>query len=91
MFLFEAFLEIEEIKCFDINNDVCAPLVKEMVPYFEMVQEARRPLLGLGSFKPDEMRLLLDSLEPRGLFPIIMVNTSQAMPAGARRSRSYPP
>jgi len=81
MFLLEAFLEIEEIRCFEINNDVCGPPVKEMVPYFQMVQKAKRPLLIRGSFKPDEMRLLLDSLEPRGLFLNIMVNSMEEVEA----------
>ena len=77
MFLLEAFLEIKEIKCFEINNDACGPPVKEMVPYFQMVQKAKRPLLIRGSFKLDDMRLLLDSLEPRGLFLSIMVQTME--------------
>jgi hypothetical protein len=77
MFLLEAFLEIEEIRCFEINNDVCGPPVKEMVPYFQMVQKAKRPLLIRGSFNPEEMQLLMDSLELRGLFLNIMVNTMQ--------------
>jgi len=77
MFLLEAFLEIEEIRCLQINNDVGGPPVKEMVPYFQMVQKARRPLLIRGSFNPEEMQLLMDSLEPRGLFLNIMVNTMQ--------------
>jgi hypothetical protein len=81
MFLLEAFLEIEEIKCFEINNDVCGPPVKEMVPYFQMVQKAKRPLLIRGSFKRDEMRFLLDSLEPRGLFLNIMVNSMEEVEA----------
>jgi hypothetical protein len=77
MFLLEAFLEIEEIKCFEINHDVCGPPLEEMVPYFQRVQKARRPLLIRGSFTPQEMRLVLDSLEPRGLFLNIMVNTME--------------
>jgi hypothetical protein len=81
MFLLEAFLEIQEIKCFEINNDVCGPPVKEMVPYFQRVQKAKRPLLIRGSFNPQEMRLLLDSLEPRGLFLNIMVNTMEEVGA----------
>ena len=75
MFLLDAFLEIEEIKCFEINNDVSGPPIKQMVPYFLRVQKAKRPLLIRGSFKPDEIRLLLDSLEPRGLFLNVMVKT----------------
>jgi len=38
MFLLEAFLEIEEIQGFEINNDACGPPIREMVPYFQMVQ-----------------------------------------------------
>jgi hypothetical protein len=75
MFLLDAFLEIEEIKCFEINNDVCGPPLTEMVGYFQKVQKARRPLVIRGSFSPEEMRLLMDKLEPRGLFFNVMVNT----------------
>jgi len=81
MFLLEAFLEIEEIKCFEINNDACGPPMKEMVPYFQMVQKAKRPLLIRGTLKPDELRLLLDSLEPRGLFLNVMLNTIEEVGA----------
>ena len=77
MFLLKAFLEIEDIKCFQINNDVGGPPLKWMVPYFRMVQEAKRPLLIRGSFTANEIRLLVDSLEPRGLFLYIMVSTMQ--------------
>jgi len=73
MFLLDAFLEVEELGCFEINNDVSGPPVTEMVPYFQMVQRARRSLLIRGSFTPDEIRLLMDSLEPRGLFLLILV------------------
>jgi hypothetical protein len=74
MFLLEAFLEIEEIRCFEVNNDALGPPVREMVRYFRRVQEAGRPLLIRGSFTPEEMRCLMDCLEPRGLFLLIMVN-----------------
>jgi hypothetical protein len=81
MFLLDLFLEIEEIKCFEINNDVAGPPLEKMVPYFQRVQKAQRPLLVRGSFKPQEIRLLLDSLEPRGLFLNIMVNTMEEVEA----------
>ena len=32
MFLLEAFLEVQEIQCYEINNDACGPPIKEMVP-----------------------------------------------------------
>jgi hypothetical protein len=75
MFLLDAFLEIEEIRCFEINHDVCGPPVKDMIPYFQMVQKAHRPLLIRGSFTPEALNRLMDSLEPRGLFLNIMVNS----------------
>ncbi|MFN8008009.1 MAG: hypothetical protein U0V70_13485 [Terriglobia bacterium] len=75
MFLLDAFLEIEEIRCFEINNDVCGPPLEKMVPYFQRVQATKRPLLIRGSFTPDEIRLLRDNLESRGLFLNIMVKT----------------
>jgi len=74
MFLLDAFLEIEEIRCFEINNDVSGPPLKNMVGYFQTVQKAQRPLLIRGSFSPEELRMLMDSLEPRGLFLNIMVS-----------------
>ncbi|MCW5983303.1 MAG: hypothetical protein KIT09_34750 [Bryobacteraceae bacterium] len=74
MFLLDAILEIEEIQCYEVNNDAAGPPLAEMVPYFQQIQRAGKPLLIRGAFAPDEMRLLMDSLEPRGLFLNIMVN-----------------
>ena len=77
MFLLDAILEIEEIRCFEINNDVCGPPLQDMLGHFQKVQRASRPLLIRGSFNPQEIRLLMDTLEPRGLFLNIMVNTME--------------
>jgi hypothetical protein len=77
MFLLDAILEVEEIKCFEVNNDVSGPPVHEMVPYFRMIQEAERSLLIRGSFSPQELRLLTDSLEPRGLYLYIMIENEK--------------
>ena len=77
MFLLDGFLEIGEIQCFEVNNDAAGPPVAEMVPYFQRIQSARKPLLIRGSFTPDELRLLRDSLDPSGLFLNIMVSGLQ--------------
>jgi hypothetical protein len=66
-------LEIPELKCYEINNDVGGPPMTTMAPYFQMVQKAGRPLVIRGSFSPDELRFLMDSLEPAGLYLYIMV------------------
>ena len=72
MFLLDAILEIEEIHCYEINQDALGPPLREMVPHFAKVQRAGKPLLVRGSFTPEELRLLTGSLEPRGLFLLIM-------------------
>lgn len=74
MFLLDAFLEIDQIRCFEVNIDALGPPVKDMAPFFQRVQAAGKPLLIRGSITEDEMGLLLDALEPRGLFMNIMVN-----------------
>ena len=81
MFLLDAFLEIQELSCFQINNDAIGPPVADMVPYFQKVQEAGRSLLIRGAFTPDEMRLLMDSLTSRGLFLNIMVEMMEEIEA----------
>ena len=73
MFLLDDFLAIDEIKCFQVNIDVSGPPVQQMLPYFTKIQQAAKPLLIRGSFTPAEMSLLMDHLEPRGLYLYIMV------------------
>jgi hypothetical protein len=73
MFILNLFLEIEELRCFEINNDVSGPPVPEMMPHFRRVQQAKRSLIIRGSFEPDELRLLRDQLDPNGLMLLILV------------------
>lgn len=75
MFLLDLILEVEEIRCFEVNNDDVAGglTVKELVPYLQTIQRAGRSLLIRGSFKPDEIRILMDSLATEGLYFYIMV------------------
>lgn len=75
MFLLDAFLEVEEIRCFEVNQDALGPDVPAMIPHFQKVQRAQRPLLIKGSFTPEELKLLLDNLEPRGLFLNVMAES----------------
>ena len=77
MFILDLILEIEELGCFEINNDIAGPPLVEMLPYFQMVQNAGRSLLIRGSFSPDDLKFLVDSLDPRGLYLFIMVHTME--------------
>jgi hypothetical protein len=85
MFLYDLFLEVEEIRCFQVNYEVGSggPPMAGMIPAFRKIQSAGRPLLVRGSFTPDELRLMVDSLDPRGLYLYIMV----ASPAEAAALR----
>jgi hypothetical protein len=77
MFLLDAFLEIEELAGFEINIEPFNIPVKDMIGYFRRVQEAKRPLLIRGSLEEDELRLVLDSLDARGLYLHILVKDMQ--------------
>jgi hypothetical protein len=52
-----------------------------MIPHFRKVQAAKRPLLVRGSFTPDELRLMLDALDPRGLLLLIMIESLEEIDA----------
>jgi len=77
MFLYDLFLEVEEIRCFQVNYELHSggPPVAGMIPAFRKIQAAGRPLLVRGSFTPEELHLLVDSLDPRGLYLYIMVSS----------------
>jgi len=77
MFLYDGFLEVEEIRCFQVNYELHSggPPIAGMIPAFRKIQAAGRPLLVRGSFTPEELRLLVDSLDPRGLYLYIMVGS----------------
>ena len=77
MFMLDAFLEIEEIRCFEINIESFNIPVEGMIKYYKMVQDADRPLLIRGSITEDEARLIMDSLDPRGLYLHLMPKSKQ--------------
>jgi hypothetical protein len=78
LFLLDAFLEVEEIRCFEVNRDALGPDVAAMLPYLRRIQGAGRPLLLKGALTLDEMKCALDSLDPRGLFLNIMAESLEA-------------
>jgi hypothetical protein len=73
MFLLDAFLECEGIQAFEVNNDALGPPLVKMISRFRAIQLAAKPLIIRGAFTAEEMRMLIDSLDARGLFLNIMV------------------
>jgi hypothetical protein len=57
MFLLDAFLEIEEIRCFKINLDASGLLPAAMIPHWQKVQSARKPLLIPDYFTASQLRV----------------------------------
>ena len=72
-YLLDVILEIEELSCLEINHDASGPPLKKMIPYYRKVQDAGRSLIVRGAFTPDELRMIMDTLNPRGLLLLIMV------------------
>ena len=79
MFLLDLILEIEELRCLQVNYEVNTggPDIGGMIPYYRKIQEAGRALLIRGSFTPEELRALAGALDPRGLYLYIMVSDMQ--------------
>jgi len=79
MFLLDLILEIEELRCLQVNYEVGSggPDIHGMIPYFQKIQAANRPLIVRGSFTLEELRALVDGLDPRGLYLYIMVTDMQ--------------
>jgi hypothetical protein len=68
MFMLDAFLEIDELRGYQINVEPFNVRVDGIIQYYRMVQDANRPLLIRGSLTLDDARLIMDSLDPRGLY-----------------------
>lgn len=73
MIMLDAFLEIEDIRCFEINIEPFSIPTEDMIPYFQSVQAADRSLIVRGTPTPGELDTLMDSLNPRGLYLQLLV------------------
>ena len=81
MVMLDDFLDIEELRCFEINLETFNIPVAGMIEYFQRVQNADRPLLIRGATTEDEARLLMDSLDPRGLYLHLMPKNKEEVDA----------
>ncbi|MDF1513520.1 MAG: hypothetical protein P1S60_06895 [Anaerolineae bacterium] len=84
MFLLDAILEIEELTCLEINHDASGPPLAKMIPFYRSVQEAKRSLVIRGSFEPEELRMLMDTLDSNGLLLLIMVRDKKEIDLARR-------
>jgi len=76
-FALDRILENEELTAIQINHEPFSVSLKEMLPYYRLVQKADKALLLRGEFTKEDARLLMDSLEPEGLLVLHVVGDSE--------------
>ena len=85
LFLLDRILDVEALRCIQINKDVGNAAIAEMMPFFRMVQTRRRSLLIRGKLDLEDLALLRSHLSPDGLYLQIVVETA----AEARRLQEF--
>ena len=67
LFLIDHFLEIEELRLFQVTKDEGTPSLSTMMPSLIRIQAAGRPLIVKGRFTTADLQLLREKLSPCGL------------------------
>ena len=75
LFLLDVILDIESLKCIQINKDVGGMDVSGMLPFFEKVQDRGKRLMIRGKLDHDDLKLLRSRLSPNGLYLQIVVES----------------
>ena len=76
LFLLNRILDVEPLKCIQINKDVGGAEVPKMLPFLRMVQDRGKSLLIRGKLDHDDLNLLRRELTPKGLYLQIVVEGS---------------
>ena len=76
LFLLDRILDIEPLKCIQINKDVGGAEVPKMLPFLKMVQDRGKRLLIRGKLDQDDLSLLRGELMPTGLYLQIVVENA---------------
>jgi hypothetical protein len=85
LFLLEGILEIEPLKCIQINKDVGGADIGQMMPFFKRVRDRGKRLLIRGKLDRDDLELLRGELQPDGLYLQIVVES----PAETKRFHEF--
>lgn len=77
LFVLEAILEIEELRCLQMNYELHSggPAIDELLPYLQRIQGADRCLILRGSFEAEELHKVVENLDPKGLYLYVMVES----------------
>jgi hypothetical protein len=85
LFLLDVILNVESLKCIQINKDVGGMDVSGMLPFFEKVQDRGKRLMIRGKLDHDDLKLLRSRLSPNGLYLQIVVES----PAETKRLNEF--
>ena len=85
LFLLDDILNVESLKCIQINKDVGGLEVGKMLPFFKQVQKHGKRLLIRGKLDNSDLTLLRNELSPNGLYLQIVVEN----PAETKRFREF--
>jgi hypothetical protein len=77
LFLVDQILDVEALRCIQINKDVGKTAVPEMIPFFKRVQARGRCLLIRGKLDLEDLRLLRSHLSPEGLYLQVVVEKAE--------------
>jgi hypothetical protein len=67
LFLIERFLEVEQLRLFQVTKDEGTASLPQMLPNLKKIQSAGRPLIVKGRFDASDFQLLREELSPCGL------------------------
>jgi hypothetical protein len=85
LFLLHAILDVESLKCIQINKDVGGMEVSDMLPFFKNVQDRGKRLMIRGKLDHEDLKLLRRELSPNGLYLQIVVES----PAETKRLHEF--
>jgi hypothetical protein len=85
LFLLKEILQIEPLKCIQINKDVGGADIGQMMPFLKMVRDHGKRLLIRGKLDHDDLSLLRSELSPNGLYLQIVVEG----PAETKRYQEF--
>ena len=85
LFLLDRILDVQALRCIQINKDVGNITIAEMIESFRKVQARQRSLLIRGKLSLEDLALLRTRLSPDGLYLQVVVETA----ADVRKLRDF--
>jgi uroporphyrinogen-III decarboxylase len=73
-FILDRILDIDNLTSIQLNHEPFSVQLKEMLPYYQLIQKHNKPLVLRGNFTEQEAHMLIGELEPEGLLILNVVD-----------------